>query len=79
MKWAFEHRYDVDFGAGSERFKSYWSRQNHRYAWSMQIANTRWGLIGYRIVRGVRGLLRHDERAATQPERQPAGELKSSE
>jgi CelD/BcsL family acetyltransferase involved in cellulose biosynthesis len=54
VKWAFEQGYDIDFGAGSERFKGYWSRDNRGHAWTMQIANTVWGLVGYRAVRAVK-------------------------
>jgi CelD/BcsL family acetyltransferase involved in cellulose biosynthesis len=57
VKWAFEQRYDIDFGVGSERFKTYWSRNNGSHAWTMQIANTTWGLIGYRVVRTLRDLV----------------------
>jgi CelD/BcsL family acetyltransferase involved in cellulose biosynthesis len=45
VKWAFEHRLDFDLGIGSERFKSYWSRNNISVVWSLHIANTRWGLL----------------------------------
>jgi CelD/BcsL family acetyltransferase involved in cellulose biosynthesis len=54
MKWAFEHGYDVDLGVGSERFKAFWSRDNISQAWSIQLANTWWGLAGFRAVRWAR-------------------------
>lgn len=54
VKWALEQGYDIDFGVGSERFKSYWGRGNRSHAWTMQIANTTWGLVGYRTVRALR-------------------------
>jgi CelD/BcsL family acetyltransferase involved in cellulose biosynthesis len=45
VKWAFEQRFDLDFGVGSERFKSYWSNQNASSAWTFHTVNTNWGLI----------------------------------
>jgi CelD/BcsL family acetyltransferase involved in cellulose biosynthesis len=54
VRWAFEHRYDIDFGVGSERFKTYWSRAHGGHAWTMQIASTAWGAIGHRIWRALR-------------------------
>jgi CelD/BcsL family acetyltransferase involved in cellulose biosynthesis len=54
LKWAFEQRYDVDFGVGSERFKRYWSRDSGSHAWTVQVANTTWGLVSYRTVRATR-------------------------
>ncbi|SAL04168.1 GNAT family N-acetyltransferase [Caballeronia ptereochthonis] len=56
VKWALEHGYDIDFGVGSERFKTYWGRGNRSHAWTMQIANTAWGLVGYRTVRAFRDM-----------------------
>jgi CelD/BcsL family acetyltransferase involved in cellulose biosynthesis len=56
VKWALEQHYDIDFGVGSERFKSYWGRGNRSYAWSMQIGNSTWGVIGHRIVHAFREL-----------------------
>jgi CelD/BcsL family acetyltransferase involved in cellulose biosynthesis len=56
VKWALEQHYDIDFGVGSERFKAYWGRGNRSHAWTMQIANSTWGLVGYRTVRWVRDL-----------------------
>lgn len=49
VKWAFENRFDVDFGVGSERFKSYWGRDNLSTAWSMQIVSSPWGLLAVRV------------------------------
>jgi CelD/BcsL family acetyltransferase involved in cellulose biosynthesis len=57
VKWAFERRFDIDFGVGSERFKKYWSRDAGGHAWTVQIANSTWGLVSYRIVRAGRELL----------------------
>jgi len=48
VKWALEHRLDFDFGAGSEKYKSYWSRNHILTMWSVQIANTRWGLLAFK-------------------------------
>jgi CelD/BcsL family acetyltransferase involved in cellulose biosynthesis len=45
VKWAFQQGFDLDFGVGSERFKSYWSRDNVSTAWTLQIVNTSWGLL----------------------------------
>ncbi|BAN26892.1 GNAT family N-acetyltransferase [Caballeronia insecticola] len=56
VKWALEQHYDIDFGVGSERFKSYWGRGNRSHAWTMQIANSTWGLVGYRTVRACRDM-----------------------
>ncbi|MDR5816090.1 MULTISPECIES: GNAT family N-acetyltransferase [unclassified Caballeronia] len=56
VKWALEQHYDIDFGVGSERFKTYWGRGNRSYAWSMQIGNSAWGVIGHGIVRALREL-----------------------
>ena len=48
VKWALEHRLDFDFGAGTEKYKTYWSRNHIQTKWSMQIANTPWGLLALR-------------------------------
>jgi CelD/BcsL family acetyltransferase involved in cellulose biosynthesis len=56
IKWAFDHRLNVDFGVGDERFKSYWSRNNITGAWSMQIASSRWGVLAYRTKKTARAL-----------------------
>jgi CelD/BcsL family acetyltransferase involved in cellulose biosynthesis len=47
VKWALEHQLDLDCGAGSEKYKGYWSRNHILTMWSMQIANTRWGLLAF--------------------------------
>jgi CelD/BcsL family acetyltransferase involved in cellulose biosynthesis len=49
VKWALEHHLDLDFGAGSEKHKGYWSRNHILTVWSMQIANTRWGLLAFQV------------------------------
>jgi CelD/BcsL family acetyltransferase involved in cellulose biosynthesis len=56
VKWAFQQGFDLDFGVGSERFKSYWSRDNVSTAWTLQIVNTPWGLLGVHGKRVARGL-----------------------
>lgn len=48
VKWAFENRFDIDFGVGSERFKSYWGRDNVSTVWTMQIVSSSWGLLAVR-------------------------------
>jgi CelD/BcsL family acetyltransferase involved in cellulose biosynthesis len=61
VKWAFLNRFDIDFGVGSERFKTYWSRNTSAQAQTFQIANTTWGAIGHAIwsvVRDLRARLR---------------------
>ncbi|MFM0339348.1 GNAT family N-acetyltransferase [Paraburkholderia fungorum] len=45
VKWALEHQLDFEFGAGTEKYKSYWSRNHILTMWSMQIGNTSWGLL----------------------------------
>ena len=45
VKWAFEQRFDLDFGVGSERFKEYWSNQHVRSAWTFHMVNTNWGQV----------------------------------
>ena len=44
-KWAFDRQLDVDFGAGSEQFKAYWSRGNRSYCCTAQSVNSWWGLV----------------------------------
>ncbi len=48
VKWTLQQRKDLDFGIGSESFKSYWSRDNIVITHSFRIANTRWGLVAIR-------------------------------
>jgi CelD/BcsL family acetyltransferase involved in cellulose biosynthesis len=50
IKWVFEQGFDLDLGIGPEDFKGYWSRENFTALWSMQIANTRWGLLAFAAV-----------------------------
>ncbi|WP_161553707.1 GNAT family N-acetyltransferase [Paraburkholderia terricola] len=47
VRWALEHNLDMDLGAGTEKYKGYWSRQHISTVWSLQIANTLWGLLGF--------------------------------
>jgi CelD/BcsL family acetyltransferase involved in cellulose biosynthesis len=47
VKWAFEQGFDLDMGVGPENFKGYWSRDNFTAVWSMQIANTCWGVLAF--------------------------------
>ena len=47
VKWVFEQGFDLDLGIGPENFKGYWSRDNFTAVWSIQIANTRWGLLAF--------------------------------
>lgn len=49
VRWALEHHLDFDFGAGTEKYKSYWSRGHILTVWSLQIANTRWGLFALQL------------------------------
>jgi CelD/BcsL family acetyltransferase involved in cellulose biosynthesis len=58
VKWAFQQGFDLDFGVGSERFKSYWSRDNLSTAWTLQIVNTPWGLLGVHGNRMARELVK---------------------
>jgi CelD/BcsL family acetyltransferase involved in cellulose biosynthesis len=76
VQWAFEHRYDIDFGVGSERFKAYWSRGNRTNAWSFKIARTNWGRISYRVVDAARRLLSALRRGASAGE-EPSGEAET--
>lgn len=56
VKWAFDNDYDLDFGVGVERFKSYWSRDEASTAWTVQIVNSTWGLLAMRARRGARNV-----------------------
>lgn len=58
VKWAFEQGFDLDFGVGSEHFKPYWSRGNVSTAWTLQIVNTRWGLLAVHGKRTARELMK---------------------
>jgi CelD/BcsL family acetyltransferase involved in cellulose biosynthesis len=69
VKWAFEQRFDLDFGVGSERFKSYWSNQSSDSAWTFHIVNTSWGLARTRAGRLVRRLGFAPVRSAEPPEK----------
>jgi CelD/BcsL family acetyltransferase involved in cellulose biosynthesis len=48
VQWALEQRKDFHFGAGSEAYKTYWSRNNALNVSSMQIAPTSWGKFAFR-------------------------------
>jgi CelD/BcsL family acetyltransferase involved in cellulose biosynthesis len=56
VKWAFDNGFDLDFGVGSERFKSYWARGEASTAWTVQIINSVWGLLAIRGRRLAREL-----------------------
>jgi CelD/BcsL family acetyltransferase involved in cellulose biosynthesis len=43
VRWAFDHGWDLDFGVGTEQFKSYWSRGNATSAWTLHVITSRWG------------------------------------
>lgn len=45
VKWAFDRNMDVNFGAGSEQFKTYWSRGNRSFCCSAQSVNSWWGMV----------------------------------
>ena len=70
VKWAFEQRFDLDFGVGSEHFKSYWSNQNASSAWTFHMVNTNWGLVRTRAARLARTLGFAPVRSA-----EPAGKM----
>jgi CelD/BcsL family acetyltransferase involved in cellulose biosynthesis len=69
VKWAFEQRFDLDFGVGSERFKSYWSNQNACSAWTFHMVNTNWGQLRSRAGRLARALGFAPIRSAEPPEK----------
>jgi CelD/BcsL family acetyltransferase involved in cellulose biosynthesis len=46
IKWAFELRLDVDFSAGEQHYKDYWTRGASYRAHSLQVACSVWGLLG---------------------------------
>ncbi|MFM0276816.1 GNAT family N-acetyltransferase [Paraburkholderia sediminicola] len=48
VKWAFDNGFDLDFGVGTERFKSYWSRGEASTAWTVQTINSALGLLAIR-------------------------------
>lgn len=51
VKHAFDKKLDKDFGAGTERFKDYWSRGNVVPNESFEIAATAWGRVAFLIKR----------------------------
>jgi CelD/BcsL family acetyltransferase involved in cellulose biosynthesis len=74
VKWAFDHRIDLDCGPGTEAFKPYWSRENLHYCCTAVSVNSAWGLAALlarrwprNAVQRVRALMGHT--AATQGER----------
>jgi CelD/BcsL family acetyltransferase involved in cellulose biosynthesis len=69
VKWAFEQRFDLDFGVGSERFKSYWSNQNACSAWTFHMVNTNWGQLRSRAGRLARAFGFAPIRSAEPPEK----------
>lgn len=50
-RWAFERQLDFDFGTGSEHFKSFWSRGNRSYCWTVQSVNSWWGRVALDVRR----------------------------
>ncbi|MEM5433817.1 GNAT family N-acetyltransferase [Paraburkholderia diazotrophica] len=56
-KWAFERQLDFDFGTGSEHFKSFWSRGNLSYCWTVQSVNSWWGRVALDVRRFPRAFL----------------------
>ena len=72
VKWAFENGFDLDFGVGAERFKSYWARGEATTAWTTQIVNSKWGLLAIHTRRLARVLAslarRRAHRATTGPD-----------
>jgi CelD/BcsL family acetyltransferase involved in cellulose biosynthesis len=47
-RWAFDRQLDLDFGAGTERYKQFWSRRNRKNVWTLQVAVSRWARIALR-------------------------------
>jgi CelD/BcsL family acetyltransferase involved in cellulose biosynthesis len=45
VKWAFDRKLDLDFGAGTERYKQFWSRRNKENIWTLVVATSSWGRI----------------------------------
>lgn len=74
VRWAFDNHWDLDFGAGSERFKEYWSRGNKSTAWTLHVINSPWGLAAvrakhaFRAVRHWRGRVALPEVEAAMPD-----------
>jgi CelD/BcsL family acetyltransferase involved in cellulose biosynthesis len=46
VKWAFDRKFDVDFGPGAERYKQFWSRSNLIHVWTLRTVASWWGGIG---------------------------------
>ncbi|BAN26782.1 GNAT family N-acetyltransferase [Caballeronia insecticola] len=77
VKWAWEHRLDLDFGIGKEEFKAYWSRGNILPNKSFQIALSRWGRFAFlakAVAAKLAGLRAKKTRAdAGKPGKRPVG------
>lgn len=54
VKWAFDHRFDFDFGSGRQHYKQFWSNGVAYATASLHVAHTQWGLAGYRLLQGAR-------------------------
>jgi CelD/BcsL family acetyltransferase involved in cellulose biosynthesis len=86
VKWAFEQRYDLDFGVGGERFKAFWGRGNIATVWTIQTINSEWGMLAVRgrwVMRGMIGMIRRIGRIGRRGRgvavAAPAGEAMGSE
>lgn len=54
VRWAFDHGWDLDFGVGTEQFKSYWSRGNATSAWTLHVITSRWGRAAVALKHALR-------------------------
>ncbi|CAM2151496.1 N-acetyltransferase domain-containing protein [Pararobbsia alpina] len=59
VRWSFDHRWDLDFGVGSEPFKSYWCRGKASQVWTLHLINSRWGHAAILLKRTLRQFFRN--------------------
>jgi CelD/BcsL family acetyltransferase involved in cellulose biosynthesis len=46
VKWAFDRKYDVDFGSGTELYKQFWAAGYKTNVWTLRTVASWWGRIG---------------------------------
>ncbi|HZZ14154.1 MAG TPA: GNAT family N-acetyltransferase [Paraburkholderia sp.] len=73
VKWAFDNGFDLDFGVGTERFKSFWSRDEGDTAWTVQSVNSNWGLLAVRGRRLAREAIARAKQLRQRGEAAPEG------
>lgn len=59
VQWAFDRQLDLDFGAGAEQYKEFWTRGNIESVWTLRTVSSPWGRMGVGALGLQREIMSH--------------------